>query len=139
MTICDWPHSSELKKRTTTLNLKPGNRSLASKRQAENRSNPTPAETRIMKLLDETGERYIFEKIFFTEKRFFITDFYFPKPRKVCLEIDGPIHEYRLGYDFARDRYIMNIRDIRAIYRIKNETALSITKEELAELLSTYK
>lgn len=118
------------------LNLSPENRRLFSKRQLENRSNPTPSEVHVMGLLDALGERYIFEKGFFTENRFFMADFYLPKPRRICIELDGAIHDDRMGYDFARDCYIMRTRNIKKILRIKNEEALKMGTSELREFIS---
>ncbi len=114
----------------------PGHQALMYKFQRENRANPTPSELRIMNLLQEMGERFVFEKGFYTYNSFYLVDFYLPKPRKVCLEIDGPIHENRLSYDFQRDTWLMRVRRIRAIIRIKNEDAMKITKEELNELIN---
>lgn len=118
------------------LNLTPDNRSLASKRQKENRANPTPAEAHVMKLLDELGEQYIFEKIFLTTRRFYLVDFYLPKPRRIALEIDGESHDRTKAYDLERDNYLTTQRYVRRMVRISNETALSLNAEELILVIS---
>jgi len=117
------------------LNLSPENRRLFARRQRENRANPTNAERHVMGLLAQLKEHYIFEKGIFTETKFFIADFYLPAPRRIILEIDGPIHEHKLGYDFVRDNYIMRTRRIRAIIRVSNDDALKMKASELKQLI----
>src|SRR5690349_21613449 len=124
-----------MKPEKVNLNLSPENRRLFSLRQRGNRANPTKAEKRIMLLLDVLGERYIFEKGFFTEDRFFLVDFYLPAPRRICLEVDGPYHDGRLSYDFQRDCYIMRTRKINKILRISNDDAMKITAADLLQLI----
>lgn len=118
--------------------IMPCHQRLMAKYQKHNRENPTETEKRIGMLLYEIGEPFIFEKGFFTYNSFYLTDFYLPKPRKICLEIDGPIHEHRVSYDNERDAFLMRVRKIRAILRIKNHEALHMTCEQLKNLISQY-
>lgn len=121
--------------KTLTLNTSRANQSLLARRRNKNRKSPTPAESHVKSLLDDLGEKYIFEKGLMTEKRFYLVDFYFPKPRKLCLELDGPCHELRKHYDAVRDNFICTKRKMRVL-RISNEHALGLNKEKLLALLS---
>lgn len=119
------------------LNYSRENQSLMVKRQKENRGEPTPAEAHIIALLDTMGEHYVFEKGIFTAHKFFLVDFYFPKPRKLCLEIDGAYHDSpaQMAKDKARDKFIRTKRKMR-VSRITNEHALSLTAQQLLNIIS---
>jgi len=49
----------------------------------------------------------------------YIVDIYI-KPLRVCIEIDGGVHNNRGGYDNNRDQYLFNKWKIK-VYRFKNE------------------
>ncbi len=103
--------------------------------QNEHRSEPTPSELHIMGLLKELGERYVFEKGVFTNRTFFLVDFYLPKPRKLCLEIDGGYHKLQLHYDTVRDNFLRNERKMEVL-RITNEVADTLSANELLALIN---
>ena len=117
------------------LNTSPANQRLLAFRKHGLEKRATPAEKYICSLLDELGERYLFQKGFFTENRFFIVDFYLPKRRKLCLEIDGPSHRHAFAYDEARDRFLTQSRGFRVL-RITNEHAMALTSQQLLNLIS---
>lgn len=123
--------------KTVALNYSRENQSLMVKRQKENRSEPTPAEAHVIGLLDTMGERYVFEKGLFTAHKFFLVDFYFPKPRKLCLEIDGAYHDSpaQKAKDKTRDKFIRTKRKMK-VKRITNDHALSLTAQQLFNLIS---
>lgn len=87
-----------------------------------------------MRLLDQLKERYIFEKAIFAERSFFLIDFYLPKPRKLCIEIDGSWHYGRESYDAARDEFITNKRKMKML-RITNAVANKLTAESLLRFI----
>lgn len=116
------------------LNLDPENVSLMMRRKNENKSRPTPAEAHVIHLLDLLGEKYIFEKGLLTEDKFYIVDFYFPKPRKLCVEVDGKYHDDRLAYDEHRDSFIRDKRKMNMV-RITNEQAMDLDLDGLIKLL----
>jgi very-short-patch-repair endonuclease len=107
------------------------------RRQNQNRRSKTPAEAYVCSLLDDMRARYQFEKGLLTKKRFYLVDFYFPSPVKLCLEIDGGYHNEpeQRRKDERRDNFIRNKRKMRVV-RITNEHAMSLTREQLANLIS---
>ena len=90
---------SRAKKERVKLNLSPANMSLAMRRANRLVKRATPPEKHIKGLLEAMGENFTFQKVFCTTRRFFIVDFYLPRPHKLCLEIDGPSHVRRWRYD----------------------------------------
>jgi very-short-patch-repair endonuclease len=120
--------------KTVNLNLLPDNVSLMMRRKKENQSLPTPAEAHVIRLLDLLGEKYVFEKGLLTGDRFYIVDFYFPKPRKLCLEVDGKYHNDRRAYDERRDSFIRNKRKMNMV-RITNERAMGLDLDDMIKLL----
>lgn len=116
------------------LNTSPENLSLLSERCRALRRRMTKAEIHIDLLLRQWGIRYISQKGFFTAGGHIIVDFYLPKPRKVVIELDGPIHDYQKGYDRRRDDYLTNVRGFRVI-RITNKHALGLDAHGLLALM----
>ena len=110
--------------------------SLAMRRAKDLVKRATPAEKHVRSLLDEMGIRYTFQKVFCTEKRFFIVDFYLPKPHKLCLELDGSSHRNRWKYDAWRDEFLVRVRKLR-VYRMPNENALELNAQGLKARLFT--
>jgi very-short-patch-repair endonuclease len=103
--------------------------------QNENRHDITPSEQHVMDLLTELGERFIFEKAVFATHTFFLIDFYLPKPRKLCIEIDGPYHAKQVWYDRQRDEFLTKERKMKVL-RITNERADRLNKNQLLELIN---
>lgn len=122
-------------KKGLLLNFSPSNQQLLGKYKKTLNLSPTPAETHINKLLVEIGEKFIFNKGFYTEKRFFIVDFYIPKRRKLCLEIDGGYHKDQVDYDMWRDRFLETKRGFR-VKRLTNEDALRMNSRSLLGFIS---
>jgi len=85
---------------------------------------PTNAEISFEKFLNLHNIHYKSQKGFMvdTMRRFYIADFYLPKPFKIALEIDGPYHLNTKYYDFERDNYFKHKRRINVI-RITNQQA----------------
>ncbi len=94
----------------------------------------TPSEVRILRMLKEKNARFIFQKAIFTKTSYFITDFYFPKPLRIVLEVDGGYHANTVEYDASRTEWLKANRKIKVI-RITNDQADSITAEELQALI----
>lgn len=99
--------------------------------------NQTKYELRVADLLKEAGVRFIPQKGFFNQATHYIVDFYLPKNKKLCLEIDGSHHFQgsQLDYDRKRSYFLEKSRGFRVL-RISNDVASSITKEELVALIS---
>lgn len=88
-----------------------------------------------MRLLESLGEKYIFEKGFLTEIRFFLVDFYLPKPRKLCIEIDGGCHVGREKYDAERDEFLRTKRKLRIVH-LSNQSAFSLNPDSLLRIIT---
>jgi len=123
--------------KAATLNLAPENVSLMMRRKSENASQPTAAEAHVIRLLDILGERYVFEKGLLSETTHYIVDFYFPKPRKLCLEVDGKYHNDRRAYDACRDAFIRDKRNMNLV-RITNEQAMELNLDSMIALLDKH-
>lgn len=122
--------------KTVRLDLSPRTMGLLMRRQHENRREKTPAEAHVFELLESLGIKYVFEKGVLRKHSFYLVDFYFPKPRKLCLEIDGKYHdtpEQRIK-DRNRDNFIRNKRNMRVL-RITNEQAFALNAEQLMALI----
>lgn len=114
------------------LNISPKNQSTLAKRRNRLLRKQTPQELRIAKLLTEIGVKFLPQKGFFNENTHYIVDFYLPKNKKLCLEIDGCHHfsGQQLHYDNRRTEFLTKTRRFR-VKRLSNATADSITKEDL--------
>ena len=119
------------------LNKSSSNQSLLSLRRSVLKNKPTKSELRIRDLLDELNERYCFQKGFFSERSHFIVDFYLPKRKKLCLEVDGGYHdsEEQMAYDARRTRFLEDVRGFRVL-RLSNYEAQIISRTELLQLIS---
>lgn len=82
----------------------------------------TEAEALFEQFLLQRGIYYKKQKGFLskTNRRFYIADFYLPKPYKLIVEIDGGYHQNQQEYDEERDRYFVQVRKI-GVLRIPNE------------------
>jgi very-short-patch-repair endonuclease len=120
----------------TSINKSPKNMSLMMSCAAGMRKRPTGSELRVKSLLESMGIRFMFQKGFCNHHTHFIVDFYFPRPRRLCLEIDGPIHDTKSqhDYDLVRDTFLRNERGVRVI-RLLNCEADRITSKELETLI----
>lgn len=99
------------------------------------RERATKSELVIQILLNELGERHMFQKGFFEGDFYCIVDFYLPK-RKLCIEVDGGYHfsdEQRVK-DFRKDKYLKEYRGFKVL-RISNEAANAINSESLKILI----
>ena len=87
--------------------------------------NPTKSELIFKKRLDDLGINYLFQKGFIKGDYHCIVDFYLPKPFKICIEIDGSIHdtEQQKARDQRKDEYLKS-RGFKVI-RIKNADVMS--------------
>lgn len=99
------------------------------------RKRATPSEVYMDELLKESGIKYIFQKGFINGNGYVIVDFYFPKPYKICLEIDGEYHltPFQIAKDKWRTNYLNN-RGFRVI-RISNEECMKMDIEKLKWVL----
>jgi very-short-patch-repair endonuclease len=88
-------------------------------------TNPTASELLFKRRLDELGINYLFQKGFIKGDFHCIVDFYLPKPLKICIEIDGSVHDtdQQKKRDFRKDEYLRS-RGFKVI-RIKNEDVLN--------------
>ncbi len=118
------------------LNTSRENQSILAKRRNKLLANMTTAEKRILELLTQMNERFISQKGFFSIRTHYIVDFYLPKRKKLCLEVDGPYHldQAQIEYDKRRDKFLTDSRGFRVI-RITNDQALIISREELLKLI----
>ncbi len=116
------------------LNTSPANQSLLAKRRGVQLAKQTEAEKHIQGLLVSLGVQFHAQKGFFTPHSHFIVDFYLPKHRKLCLEIDGGYHAHQVAYDKARDLFLTKERGFR-VKRVANSDALAMDKESLASLI----
>lgn len=118
------------------MNTSPENMSLMMRRALSMKLKPTASELRVKSLLKGAGIRFMFQKGFCNHHSHFIVDFYFPRPRRLCLEIDGPIHDTKRqhDYDLVRDAFLRNEKGFRVI-RLLNREADHITTEQLLTLI----
>lgn len=117
------------------LNSSRENQSELSKYREVLRRRATPAEIRLKCLLDELGERYLFQKGFFNKTKFYIVDFYLPKRRKLCLEVDGGYHDLNRRYDSERERFLRDERGFRLL-RVSNELVFDIDSKQLSSMIA---
>ncbi len=122
--------------KTCNLDLTPRTKSIMARRQNENRREKTPAEAHVITLLESLGVEYVFEKGVLRRKSFYLVDFYFPRPRKLCLEIDGGYHNTpeQKAKDRIRDRFITRSRKMR-VTRLTNEQAFALNAEQLLAII----
>lgn len=118
------------------LDTSPENRRRLAKHRIILLARRTREELHVEKLLDQMGERYLAQKGFLTVIGHIIVDFYLPKRRKLCLEIDGPYHERQKLQDEKRDQFLTRVRGFRVI-RLTNETALALDVRGLSRVIST--
>ena len=84
---------------------------------------PTKAEKEFADLLNESGLKYVSQKGWIADGWFCISDFYLPKPHRICIEIDGLYHnsDKQKQRDKANTEYLKNTRGMRTVLRFSNE------------------
>lgn len=89
----------------------------------------TKAETIFRGYLEQKGVYNIFQKGFIAGNGFYIVDFYLPKPHKICIEIDGSVHDSReqKEKDRRKDEYLKK-RGFRVIRFTNEEIFTCLTK-----------
>jgi very-short-patch-repair endonuclease len=93
---------------------------LCSKRRYDLLKNPTESELRFKQRLEANNIKFMFQKGFIQGNNFCIADFYFPRPLKIVVEIDGEYHETdKQKHRDANKDYYYKQRKFRVI-RIKN-------------------
>ena len=85
----------------------------------------THSEVRMKVILKELNVKYEFQKIFYTEKSFYIVDFYLPD-YNVAIEVDGGYHNDKEQKIKDNNRTLKLTEDINHVYRIKNESVDNI-------------
>lgn len=104
------------------------------------RDNATPSEKHFKKLLSSVKKQYNlkftvkFQKGWYKDQAFFISDFYFPST-KTTIELDGKHHEipeYRAA-DLKKTQYLQSI-GISTI-RLKNREIYAFSTEKLYDFL----
>lgn len=78
---------------------------------------PTESENLFESYLKELGLYYKKQKAFMSKlgRKFYIVDFYLPKPHKLVIEIDGLYHQDQQEYDQERTKYLTDIRNLRVL------------------------
>lgn len=101
------------------------------------KSRATHSELRIKASLERLGIKFCFQKGFYSNATHYIVDFYLPKCKKLCLEIDGGYHldSSQQVYDERRTRFLEDVRGFR-VKRLTNEEADRLSDEELLAFVS---
>lgn len=108
----------------------------------EMRKKPTPAEARLWKALrgkNLNGYKFMRQHRFMYSPSgkktiYFIMDFYRHK-KKLCIELDGPIHNRQLEYDLLREKTMKEV-GVRTI-RFSNDRVLNDLKGTLQQIRLT--
>lgn len=106
------------------------------RRQNRLRAKKTKAEIAIADKLGELNIQFIEQKAFISGNYYCFTDFYLPKPFKLCIEVDGPYHSEPIQQqrDQRKDAYLKG-RGFK-ILRITNQVATTITPNDLLWLIN---
>ena len=101
------------------------------------RTNPTNAEKLLLDRLICEKVRFIFQKGFIAQNAFVIVDFYFPKPSKLCVEIDGNYHlsPEQQKKDAWRTNYLESVRGFKVI-RFTNDQINTDINTVIEKILS---
>ena len=97
-------------------------RKTLGRRVKELKERATDAEKIVYNYLMKKRVKFIFQKGFISGPNYVIVDFYLPKPKKICIEIDGGYHTTlkQMNRDFNKDNYLENYRGFK-VYRFTNE------------------
>ena len=87
--------------------------------------NQTLSEKKFKLILKELNIKYEFQKIFYTEKSFYIADFYL-NDYNIVIEIDGGYHNTVEQKEKDSKRTKALIKEIDGLYRVKNEAVENI-------------
>ena len=98
--------------------------------------NQTLSEKKFKLILKELNIKYEFQKIFYTEKSFYIADFYL-NDYNIVIEIDGGYHNTVEQKEKDSKRTKALIKEIDGLYRVKNEAVenIELTKRLIKEFL----
>lgn len=109
-------------------------------KQQKNIENQTSQEVRVKALLKSLNITYEFQKIFMDGPNGYIPDFYLPYYNLV-IEVDGSQHYKIEGQrkDKIRTKELIKYSKIKGVLRLSNPKAMSISPEELKELIINYK
>ena len=93
----------------------------------KNKSRRTAGEIALEKLLMDFELRYVSQKGWIAGDGFYISDFYLPKPHKICIEVDGGYHNIpkQKIRDAAKTKYLLGERGLRAEIRFSNSCVLN--------------
>jgi len=115
------------KRRLVPLNSRYGNDDKFAQ-AASMRNNPTPAEERMWEILNTKviakypKHRFLPQHVLFG----YILDFYCPTLR-ICIEMDGEIHDYRKDYDEIRDKNLK--RNAIVVFHFQNKEVFKTPKK----------
>lgn len=105
---------------------------------ASMRNNPTPAEERMWEILTREvvvrhpKHRFLRQHVLFG----YILDFYCPTLR-ICIEIDGDIHDYRKDYDEIRDKNLRRYSIV--VFRFHNNEVFTTPKKVIDRICKCIK
>jgi len=105
---------------------------------ASMRNNPTPAEERMWEILTKEvivkhpKHRFLPQHVLFG----YILDFYCPTLR-ICIEMDGDIHDYRKDYDEIRDKNLK--RNSIVVFRFRNKDVFNTPKKVVDRICKCIK
>ena len=105
------------------------------------KKNATPAEVAFKELLNKYKISYAFQKICYTNNRYYILDFVVGGKKRILFEIDGKIHGSQPIKDKLRENDILSTRTYKRFHfvRIKNEQVFSGEAEEVLSKLFVSK
>ncbi len=95
--------------------------------------NATNSELLFKYKLDRAKIKYKFQKGFIAGDYHCIVDFYLPRPFRLCIEIDGSIHNSpkQILKDIEKDKYLKSRKF--KVLRIKNEDVIYFDMKKLLE------
>jgi very-short-patch-repair endonuclease len=107
----------------------------AQSRKQELKRKATRAELAFGEILKSLRIPYAFQKLVFTENRYFILDFVIHMTPKLVVEIDGDSHLGRAGYDATRTKLVLRTKVYNGfrVLRIRNEQVFT---GEAAEIIA---
>lgn len=110
---------------------------IAYQRKGALKSKPTAAEAMFRKLLLNLRISFQFQRLVFTEHRYFILDFVTYTKPKIIFELDGSAHDGREAYDAERTRLLGVTKQMERwkVVRIKNQ---QVFNGEAIEILRQY-
>lgn len=118
--------------------------SWCSKNASKLRQNATKSELVFQrKLLDAGFFHFRFQKFFKAKSDIFFPDFWLKLEKRsfVAIEVDGDYHltKAQQERDALKDKFYLAIRSCKAVLRVTDEIAFSITPEELKRVINGLK